>query len=99
MSRNFLFLVRGTNKSVPKALGSKLMEHGHTVFLSDAEDDLSVFADVLDGFVEVAQDGSAATLYALHASERHELAVLALPADDTAVSAFADSLTFEGSAR
>ena len=106
MNKNYrsplLFLIRDDGKN-GKKLGSRLMEDGHTVFLSDSDEDLEFFGDVVDGFVEISAGQSAdgqskAVLYELadriHPSRRalRECAVIMLPADDEQLATFTDNL-------
>jgi hypothetical protein len=105
-----LFLVRGKgigDKLIARALGTKLMQQGHTVFLSDNEEDIEMFGDVVDGYVEITpHDGlTKAVLYDLPEratpSRAHlrERAVLSLPSDDLSLSSFAENLNANGSAQ
>jgi len=60
-----LFLVRDDAKDAVngRALGEQLMERGHTVFLSDTDDDLQFFGGVVDAYVEVREELGDAVLY------------------------------------
>src|SRR6185437_9008174 len=104
-----LFLVRGEGTGdilIARALGTKLMQQGHTVFLSDTEEDIEMFGDVVDGYVEITPDNglTKAVLYDLPERARpsraqlRERAVLSLPADDVSLSTFADNLNKIGRA-
>ena len=78
-----LLLVRGD-----RAFGARLMAHGHTVFLTDAADDIEAYGDIVDGYVDANE--IRAVLYEIdpRRSALRERAVLALPADDADLSTF-----------
>jgi hypothetical protein len=98
-----LFLIRDDDhsKGNGRTLGARLMEQGHTVFLSDNDDDLEFFREVVDAFVEISPVGDEprAVGYALGDKRRvsraalKQRAVLSLPADDAALSKFAGKLS------
>src|SRR5262249_27241625 len=89
-----LFLIRDDDdtKNNGRVLGAQLMEQGHTVFLSDNDDDLEFFREVVDAFVEISPlgDEPRAVGYSLGDKKRSsraplkERAVLSLPCDDAA---------------
>ncbi len=109
MNDKYLFLIRDDafGKTSARTLGTQLMALGHTVFLSDTDEDLEVFGEVVDAFVEIRPDGDApqAVLYAWadHARPSRqallEKATVLLPADDAALSVFSKNLVAAGEGR
>jgi hypothetical protein len=97
--RKLILLVRAEGRR-GEELGRELMQHGHTVFLSDADSDIEFLGDVLDAVIDVrALDrGQAAVLCTFKDRSRpsrdklRDAAVLELPASYDALADFEHTL-------